>query len=143
MVTAERFRQGMTLEQYLEQMKLNKGRFLQAMERVSLTAQERAALVPPGRTRNVLVITEDWCGTALDGFPALARMIDGAPDVHLRVFLRDANPDLMDQFLKHGRYRSIPVFVFFDQDMNEVARFTERAPVGTSTLEHLKALLRA
>ncbi len=36
--------------------------------------------------------------------------------------------DLMDQFLKNGLYRSIPVFVFLDEDMNELARFIERRP---------------
>jgi hypothetical protein len=34
----------------------------------------------------------------------------------------------MDQFLKDGRYRSIPVFVFLDEDMQELARFIERRP---------------
>ncbi len=46
----------------------------------------------------------------------------------MRIFLRDANPDLMDQYLKNGLYRSIPVFVFFDEDMNELARFIEQRP---------------
>ncbi len=34
----------------------------------------------------------------------------------------------MDQYLKKGLYRSIPVFAFFDEHMNEVARFIERRP---------------
>jgi hypothetical protein len=34
----------------------------------------------------------------------------------------------MDQYLKKGLYRSIPVFVFFDEHMNEVARFIESRP---------------
>jgi hypothetical protein len=34
----------------------------------------------------------------------------------------------MDQFLKKGRYRSIPVFAFFDEHMNELARFLECRP---------------
>ena len=46
----------------------------------------------------------------------------------MRVFLRDKNPDLMDQYLNQGMFRSIPVFAFFDEDMNEVARFVERPP---------------
>jgi len=45
-----------------------------------------------------------------------------------RIFLRDENPDLMDQFLKGGVYRSIPVIAFFDEHMNELARFIERRP---------------
>jgi hypothetical protein len=34
----------------------------------------------------------------------------------------------MDQYLKKGLYRSIPVFVFFDEHMTEVARFIESRP---------------
>ena len=50
------------------------------------------------------------------------------PGVEMRIFLRDENPDLMDQFLKNGLYRSIPVIVFLDEHMNEIARFIERRP---------------
>ena len=76
-------------------------------------------------------------------FPALVRLVEGQPDLQVRVFLRDENPDLMDQFLKDGKYRSIPVIVFFDASMNEVGRFTERAPAGTDVVAHLKGLLEA
>jgi hypothetical protein len=60
----------------------------------------------------------------------------------MRVFLRDQNPDLMDQYLNRGLYRSIPVFVFFDGDMREVARFIERPPVVTEYMEQKQLELR-
>ena len=47
----------------------------------------------------------------------------------MRVFLRDRNPDVMDRYLKRGTFRTIPVFVFYDERMNELARFTERQDV--------------
>jgi hypothetical protein len=56
----------------------------------------------------------------------------------MRVFLRDANPDVMDQYLKRGLYRTIPVFVFFDEQMNELARFMERQDVVTELRTVLK-----
>jgi Thioredoxin len=138
MVTRERFQQGMTLPQYLDQMEMNRARFGQVMD----------AVVPPARAvgagpRNVLVITEDWCGTALSSLPVLARLVQDRPDVEVRVFLRDANLDLMDQYLKDGKYRSIPVIVVFDADMKERGRFIERTPPGTDTAAHLAELLRA
>ena len=46
----------------------------------------------------------------------------------MHIFLRDENPNVMDQLLQRGRYRSIPVFAFFDDDMNELARFIEQPP---------------
>jgi hypothetical protein len=53
----------------------------------------------------------------------------------MRVFLRDKNPDLMDQYLNQGMFRSIPVFVFFDETMHELARFIERPPAQTEEIE--------
>ena len=137
MVSRERFRQGIPLAQYVDVMRMNRDRFLAAM----------AALPAPppdgGGPRNVLVITEDWCGTALASLPALARLVQGRPEIDVRVFLRDANPDLMDQYLKDGKYRSIPVIVVFDTDMHERGRVLERTPPGRDVVEYLTDLLRA
>jgi hypothetical protein len=46
--------------------------------------------------------------------------------LNLRVFLRDQNLDLMDQYLNQGQFRSIPVFVLFDEEFREVGHFIER-----------------
>ena len=139
MVTRERFEQGLTLPQYLQQMRMNRERFVQLMQE----ADRDGSLTRPGRKLNVLVITEDWCGDSLYQFPMVARMVEGDADVELRVFLRDRNPDVMDRFLKRGRHRTIPVFAFFDEAMNELARFIERPPVpGEGLAQHLKDLLK-
>jgi hypothetical protein len=135
-VTPERFAQGLTFAQYLAQMRTNKERFEQRMADAPITPADREAI--RGRKLKVLVITEDWCGDALVGFPAVARLVEGAPDVEMRVFLRDANPDVMDQYLKRGLYRTIPVIVFFDEQMNELARYMERQDVVTELRTLLK-----
>jgi hypothetical protein len=135
-VTPERFAQGMTFAAYLAQMRSNKERFEQRMVATELTPADREAI--RARKLKILVITEDWCGDALVGFPGLARLVEGAPDVEMRVFLRDANPDVMDQYLKRGLYRTIPVFVFFDEHMTELARFMERQDVVTELRTVLK-----
>ena len=41
----------------------------------------------------------------------------------------------MDQYLNQGMFRSIPVFAFFDENMNEVARLVERPGKITEQLE--------
>ena len=140
-MTPERFAQGLTFAAYLAQMRTNKERFEKRMADALITPADREAI--RGRKLRILVITEDWCGDSLYQFPILARLAEGDADVELRVFLRDRNPDLMEQFLKHGRYRTIPVFVFFDEAMNELARFIERPPVpGEGLAQHLKDLLK-
>ena len=135
-MTPERFAQGLTFAQYLAQMRTNKERFEKRMADAELTPADREGL--RGRKLRILVITEDWCGDALVGFPALARLVADAPDVEMRVFLRDANPDVMDQYLKRGLYRTIPVIVFFDEQMNELARYMERQDVVTELRTLLK-----
>jgi hypothetical protein len=135
-VTPERFAQGLTFAAYLAQMRTNKERFEKRMADALITPADREAF--RGRKLKILVITEDWCGDALVGFPALARLVDDAPNVEMRVFLRDANPDVMDQYLKRGLYRTIPVIVFFDEQMNELARYMERQDVVTELRTLLK-----
>ena len=142
MVTKQRFAQGMTFQQYLDQMTTNKDKFTEALEAVHVTPEDRAVFRSRHEKLNVLVLTEDWCGDALTNFPVLARMVEGAPNVEVRVFLRDQNPDLMDQYLNRGLFRSIPVFVFFDGDMQEVARFIERPPKITEFMEQKQLELR-
>ena len=128
MVTRERFEQGMTLPEYIEHMSVNKQRFVEALERVRIGPGDAKVLAGLPAARRVLVLTEDWCGTCLAEVPFVARLVESRLDLDMRFFPRDANLDLMDQFLKKGVYRSIPVFAFFDDDMNELARFIETRP---------------
>jgi hypothetical protein len=127
-VTSERFAQGMTAQQYVDQMSMNRDRFLAVLDSIAIGAGDVAVLERLAATRRILVITEDWCGAAIGSLPFVVKLVEKTPRIELRIFLRDANPDLMDQFLKNGVYRSIPVFVFFDEQMNELARFIEQRP---------------
>lgn len=142
MVTKERFTQGMTFQQYLDQMTTNKDKFMQQLAEVRIRPEDKAVFANRKGNLNVLVITEDWCGDALANFPVLAKMVESVPNVEMRVFLRDQNPDLMDQYLNKGMFRSIPVFAFFDDHMNELARFIERPPSVTEYMEQKQLELR-
>jgi hypothetical protein len=129
MLTRARFAQGLTLEQYIAQMSVNKEVLAAALQRAAAEPVDAGMLEKLGRPRKVMVITEDWCGTSLAYVPFVASLLAADPTIELRVFLRDANPDVMDQYLKRGLYRSIPVIALFDDDMHELARFIEQRPV--------------
>ncbi|HXJ82344.1 MAG TPA: thioredoxin family protein [Candidatus Methylomirabilis sp.] len=126
MITRERFAQGLTLSQYLAQMRMNRDRFDRAFDAAAVRPEDARVLERLGRPTKLLVITEDWCGTSLAYVPAVAKLVASRPEIEMRIFLRDENPDVMDQFLKRGLYRAIPVFAFFDENMNERARFIEQ-----------------
>jgi hypothetical protein len=135
MLTKERFAQGMTVQQYLDQMGTNKDTFMKFMGEIKINPEDQAALARMGKKLKVMVITEDWCGDALYNVPVLFKLVEGNPDVEVRVFLRDKNPDLMDQYLNKGQFRSIPVFAFLDEGMHEVARLLERPQKMTEEIE--------
>lgn len=61
--------------------------------------------------------------------------------MELRIFARDQNLDIMDQYLNQGQYRSIPVFVFLDHDLNELGHWIERPAAQNRFVEELRAEL--
>lgn len=138
-VTRERFEQGMTYAEYKAQMTRNAERFEATERRVTLDPAAVAAFRGLTKPLNVLVLAEDWCGDVIANLPILGRLAADSGTLNLRVFLRDQNLDLIDQYLNQGKYRSIPVFVFFDQDFNEVGRFTER-PASVTELRATRRL---
>ena len=128
MLTAARFAQGLTLDQYVAQMTVNKERLVSALARATAEPVDAGTLDRLGRPRKIMVITEDWCGTSLLHVPFVASLLAADPTIEVRVFLRDENPDVMDQYLKRGLYRAIPVIALYDESMNELGRFIEQRP---------------
>jgi hypothetical protein len=67
---------------------------------------------------HLLVLSEDWCGDAVNTVPVVARLADRCPNLDLRVLERDTNADIMDAHLT-GRSRSIPVIIVLDEAYEE------------------------
>ena len=125
-VTRDRFEQGLTYDQYKAQMTRNRERFEENERAFQPSAEDLAAFTDLPRSLPVLVLAEDWCGDVIDNLPLLGRLAQESGKLDVRIFLRDQNLDIMDQFLNQGQYRSIPVFAFFDDQLNELGRFIER-----------------
>ena len=86
------------------------------LARVDDEAVARAEALP-GRW-HLLVLSEDWCGDAVNTVPYVARLADRVPTLDLRVLGRDENPDLMDAHLT-GTARAIPIIVVYDENFVE------------------------
>ena len=67
---------------------------------------------------HLLVLSEDWCGDAVNTVPVVAKLAERSPNVAVRMLGRDANPDLMDAHLT-GASRSIPVVIALDESFEE------------------------
>ncbi len=137
-VTKERFAQGLTYDAYKAQMTRNRERFEANEQTVELNADDLAFFAQLPQPLNVLVLAEDWCGDVIANLPVLGRLAAESGKLTLRVFLRDQNLDLMDQYLKHGQFRSIPTFVFFDAEFHELGHWIERPAQFTELLSQMR-----
>jgi hypothetical protein len=124
-VTRDRFEQGMTYDEYKAQMTRNRERLEETERTLVLPVEEVEFFAQLPEPLNVLVLVEDWCGDVINNVPVLARLAESGR-LNLRFFLRDQNLDIMDQYLNQGVHRSIPVFVFFDQEFREIGHWIER-----------------
>jgi hypothetical protein len=131
-VTPERFAQGMTYDEYKAQMTRNRERLEQNEALLQIDPADLEAFKRLPKPLNVLALAEDWCGDVIDNLPILGRLARESGKLNVRVFLRDQNLDLMDQWLNEGKFRSIPTFVFFDDDFNQVGLFIERPASATA-----------
>ena len=128
-VTRERFEQGLTYDEYKAQMTRNQERFEQNEQTITFSDDDLQFFRQLPQTVHVLVLAEDWCGDVIANVPIVGRLAAQTGRLNLRVFLRDQNLDLMDQYLKDGQFRSIPVFVFFDEDFRELGHWIERPAI--------------
>lgn len=125
-VSRERFEQGMTYAAYREQMTRNRERFEENERTVEFAPEDLAFFKQLPQPISVVVLAEDWCGDVINNLPILGRLAEESGKLDLRVFLRDQNLDIMDQYLKDGEHRSIPTFVFYDANWRELGHWIER-----------------
>jgi thiol-disulfide isomerase/thioredoxin len=125
-VDSERFAEGLTVEEYVQGMRKNRELFEQNYGSVALREEDVRFLAEGTRVSKVLVLAEDWCGDVLRYVPMVARLAEEIPSWEVRIFYRDDNPDLAENWKKHGLFRAIPIIVFFDEHFNELANFIEK-----------------
>ena len=61
----------------------------------------------------MLIIKEYWCGDAMINILILKYIIEFL-NIEARVFHRDNDTHLIDQYLTNGKSRAIPIFVFMN-----------------------------
>ena len=121
-----RFDQGLTYDAYKDQMTRNRDRLEENERRVDLSKEDIAAFRALPRAVKVVVLAEDWCGDVIANLPVLGRLAKESGKLDVRIFLRDQNDDIMQRYLNKGQFKSIPVFVFFDDGFRELGHWIER-----------------
>jgi thiol-disulfide isomerase/thioredoxin len=141
-ITPERFHKGKTFQEYLDSGIRNRDLFEQNYNGLAVSESQSAALkaAKAKGLDHMVVIGEDWCPDVYRGMPVAARIAEAA-GIELRVFERDQNKDMIQPYLKDGEFESIPVFVLYDKDHNELAHFIERPKLANEQIHMTRSVL--
>ncbi|MFD2442449.1 thioredoxin family protein [Bacillus sp. CGMCC 1.16607] len=133
------FDKGMTFEEYRSSMKVNQQELNRVYEQLTFSDEDRTFFKEvANKNWRGIVLTADWCGDAALNVPVLQRMAEES-QMELHFLIRDENLELMDQYLTNGKSRSIPIFIFIDQEGKESMVWGPRAP----EVEEIVTLLRS
>jgi hypothetical protein len=140
-VTPERLNQGISYQEWMDKIERNKDKFQENYDQTTLNADDvakiKALAAKPNGPAKVLALGEPWCTDVVRGLPVMARLAEET-GLELKVFFRDENLDIMNEFLYKGEYQSIPVFVFYSKDHEYLGHWIERSKVAR---EEIKTLL--
>ncbi len=127
----------MRIAQFVTQMQSNQELFISNYALAEIDAADIAFFRAQAPLR-VLALAEDWCIDVVTALPPLAKLADALGDnlFRLRVLSHDQNPDLAHAYAKQDGEQAIPVFVFFDAQMQEHGYFIER-PAAVSAMLNL------
>jgi Thioredoxin len=108
-----------TFERWLPTAQKNADLWQAAYKHAQVADEFVARAAQLGGPWHLLVLSEDWCGDAVNIVPVVQRLVERATRLDLRMLPRDANPDVMDAHLT-GTSRSIPVVILLDPALREL-----------------------
>ena len=136
-ITLERFAKGKTFQEYLDSGIKNRELFENNYNGLTISAEQKAALqelaAKPNGPHHMVVIGEDWCPDVYRG-AGVAQKIAEAAGIEMRFFERDQNKDMIAGYLKDGEFESIPVYVIYDKNHNELTHFIERPKLANEQI---------
>lgn len=131
-ISREQFASGISIDEFVERMEVNKEKFLENIEAFDVTDEDRAFFA--ANPVSIAAFGEDWCTDVIQFLPVVAKLAREVPSVKLSVYERDEHLELMEPYYKEGKYHSIPVFVVYDADWNELGHFIERPAAVTAQM---------
>jgi hypothetical protein len=143
-VTTERFGQGFSsFQEWMDAIELNKEKFQMHYDEWTHNSDDINVLKEYVESHGIkaLCIGEDWCPDVWRGLPVMAR-ISELTGMEVRLFIRDDNSDIMEEFLKDGEFESIPVIVLYDKDHNYLGHWIERADQANAEMQPLLGMMQ-
>lgn len=133
------FNHSQPIDDYIANMTVNKDNVLHIYGAFNMPSNDkRIKDLKDASFSKVLVISEDWCGDAMMNLPIL-RHISEYLNLEVRVFHRDEDTQLINQYLTNGTARSIPIFIFLNDNYEEVKVWGPRADEAQKFVSELRA----
>lgn len=129
------FEKGLLVEDYIVQHEDHKDNFHNILNNFQPPSDEEFIKQLKERNLRAIVLAEVWCGHCMLNIPIFLKLAEKA-NISVRFLNRDENLELMDQYLTNGN-RVIPIFIFIDEEGNEVAKW---GPMAESTREFVAPL---
>ncbi len=121
---------------YQEYYELGLQRMQRILKTFKLDEEQLKTLKEKNFNGKILIISESWCGDASTTVPAVFKFFEGHNEV--RIFLRDRDESLINQFLTNGS-KSIPLVIILDENDEALHRWGPRPAYGTELLAKYKA----
>jgi hypothetical protein len=136
-VTPERFEQGISWKEWMDQIDRNQDKFVYNYDETSVPKEDaeaiKALMSKPNGPAKCLALGEAWCTDVVRGLGPMAKLAE-ATGMELKIFFRDQNIDIMNEFLKNGEFQSIPTFVFYTKDHKYITHWIERPAKAQSEI---------
>lgn len=142
-VTPERLAQGISYQQWMQQIDRNQDKFEENYAGTQLKQEDvdaiKALMQKPNGPATCLALGEAWCPDVFRGLPVIAKLCE-ATGMDLKIFFRDQNLDIMNEFLYKGEFQSIPTLVFYTKDHKQLGSWHERAQKARDERELMEAV---
>ena len=128
-VTPERLAQGISYKEWAETIDRNQDKFEDNYKGTTPNPADVAAInAAAAKIGGVtcLALGEAWCPGVVRGMPVIGKLAE-ATGLDLKIFFRDQNLDIMNEFLYKGEFQSIPTLVFYTRDHKYIGHWIEKA----------------
>lgn len=118
MITKARYCEGETFDEFMARPVKNHDLWVGITHHVVIPIELSARVDALGGHWHQLVLSEDWCGDAVNIVPVIAKLAQSVRNMDLRILKRDENLDIMDAHLT-GKSRSIPIVILLNNKFQE------------------------
>lgn len=129
------FEKGLSQEDYMDRLDFHKDSFHHILNTFTVPEEDCEKFHSVDNVR-AIVLAAEWCGHCMMDIPIFSNIAKEA-NIQTRFLIRDDNLELMDNYLTNEK-RYIPIFIFIDENGNEVGKWGPWAPEINDFTNELK-----